>query len=91
MEYLLKIKQKRKELKLTQQTMGKYLGMAKETYRDIENGKILLSLDNYLRIIKILDISSSFLFPDKKVILLSDDEKKILRETSKILNKIMND
>ena len=91
MHVLEVIKKKRLSRNLTQEEMGHNLGMAKETYRNIENGKIRLKADDLVRICEILDISPSTIFPGlENRINLNEEEIKKLKEALPIIEKIIN-
>ncbi|HKM02654.1 MAG TPA: helix-turn-helix transcriptional regulator [Bacilli bacterium] len=55
-----KIKRLREARGITQKEMGSLLGIAKETYRNIENGLIRLKLDDYLEICTFLNVAPSY-------------------------------
>jgi len=81
------IKKIRKSKKISQSEIGNYLSISQGTYRDIESGKIRLSLDNYLLICKYLKIDPTKLINDnsKKKIELTDKEAEILKHILKQL------
>jgi transcriptional regulator with XRE-family HTH domain len=56
-EVLKKIKAARKERGLTLESMANELGMSDSNYRKIENNQTRLSLENFLKIAKELDVS----------------------------------
>jgi transcriptional regulator with XRE-family HTH domain len=66
-----KIKLVRIRRNITQKEMGLVLGVAKETYRNIESGIIRLKLDDYLKICQHLEVSPSYFFA-------SDEDKYML-------------
>ena len=82
-----KIKLVRIRRNITQKEMGLVLGVAKETYRNIESGIIRLKLDDYLKICQHLAVSPSYFFA-------SDEDKymlvprKELMELLSIVDKI---
>ena len=56
-EILNLIKAKRKELKLSQEEVAQKIFVAETTYRDIETGKIRLTLENFLKICNALNLN----------------------------------
>ncbi len=52
-----KIKSRRKELGLTQESIAKGLGISQKAYCDIENGKTKLKTDTLDKVCKILRVS----------------------------------
>lgn len=89
MEIMNIIRQKRIEQKLTQEDMGNKLGMAKETYRNIENGHIRLEVDDFVKICKILNLyPGAVLSPDDFGLPFTKEDIANLRKASETLNKI---
>lgn len=63
---MLRIKKTREALGVTQKQVGQALGMAKETYRNIENGRIRLKLDDYLSICRFLGVPATYFLSDEQ-------------------------
>jgi len=76
-DILLEIKRKRKLLKIKQSEIAEKLCIAKETYNHIENGKIRLTLENYLNICKILKIDPCSLIEEQSAKTIKLTEKEI--------------
>lgn len=57
---------KRKELGLSQQKVAESLGISQSTFKDIEIGKINLSLDYFLSLAKLYDLPLDFQFYEAK-------------------------
>lgn len=90
MQVIEKLEQIRKSKKLSRNYIAQRLFISKDTYRDMEYGKIRLSLENYLRICQILEINPMTLLndsEDESFVLLS---KKDINDLNRILNKINN-
>lgn len=64
MNVMEKIKSVREARNITQKELGSVLGVAKETYRNIENGRIRLKLDDYLLICRFLGLAPSYFLSD---------------------------
>ena len=77
-----KIKLVRIRRNITQKEMGLVLGVAKETYRNIESGIIRLKLDDYLKICQHLAVSPSYFF--------SSDEDKYMLVPRKELMELLS-
>ncbi|MER1692893.1 helix-turn-helix domain-containing protein [Proteus mirabilis] len=78
-----KIKQRRKELRLTGIEMGNRLGISQQHYSRIENGNIKITVELLFSIAFILNMTTQSLLPnynllDKKITNLSD-EKNIIK------------
>lgn len=56
-EILTLIKNRRKEKGLNQEEIAKKIFIAETTYRDIESGKIRLTLENFLKICNALELN----------------------------------
>lgn len=92
MDFLNIIRAKRVSMKLTQEYMGARLGVAKETYRNIENGHIRLKVDDFIRICNILHLSpSAVIAPDELNVSLSHEEIVDLRRALRVLERINAD
>lgn len=80
------IKNKRKELKLTQEKVANKLSLAKESYRDIESGKNSIKLKTFLDICIVLNLDpKEILNPSKiKPITLTLNEIETIKN---IINK----
>ena len=90
MQIIEKLEQIRKSKKLSRNYIAQRLFISKDTYRDIEYGKIRLSLENYLRICQILEINPMTLLndsEDESFVLLS---RKDVDDLNRIINKINN-
>lgn len=79
-EILNLIKAKRKELKLSQEELAQKIFVAETTYRDIETGKIRLTLENFLKICNALNLNHNQILEKLEndtntiIINLSDEE-----------------
>jgi len=69
-DILSTIKQIRRDQNLRQEDVADKLFIAKETYNHIESGKIRLTLENYIKICKVLNI-------DPAAMLGNENEKTI--------------
>ncbi len=79
-----KIKQRRKELRLTGIEMGNRLGISQQHYSRIENGNIKITVELLFSIAFILNMTPQSLLPnynllDKKKIINLSDEKNIIK------------
>lgn len=75
-DILFYLKTKRKELNITQEEIANHLGMKKETWRDIENGKSRIRLEDFLVACKFLNIDPILLIKESnQTILIVDDEQ----------------
>lgn len=92
MNILEKIKNKREELKISRKEIAESLNLEQTTYRDIENGKIRLSLENFLIICKKLELSPINLLVDnnEQYILINKQDLDNIDAIIKTLNKIKN-
>lgn len=90
MDILGLIKNTRKAKRMHQDEIAKKIGIAKETYRDIENGKIRLKLDDYIKICEVLELSPAIIANDDNSInlKLSRDDYIAIRNAIDVLNKI---
>ena len=78
----------REEKKITRQQMANSLSISPNTLKDIEYGKIRLTLENYLLMCKVLELNPMQLLKeneDDQYIILSLHD---LNELNKIVNKI---
>lgn len=96
MDILQTIKQYRKKKRYTQESVASYLGMKKESWRDIENGKTRIRLEDFLLVCKFLNIDPLLLIKDsKKTILILDDNQvdaiRRLNEQIEIQRSIQSD
>lgn len=82
MDILGKIRKLRIRKKITQKDMGSFLSVSKETYRNIENGKIRLKFDDYLKICECLGVPPSFFLTslDDNLHLVTDEEMKNIKQ-----------
>lgn len=87
MTIIEKIKKVREQRNITQKQMGFILGVAKETYRNIETGSIRLKLDDYLKICGYLDVAPSYFLNDydENYVLVP---KKSLTELQNFIDKL---
>lgn len=77
------IKKIRKELGYTQSQIANYLNIAQTTYADIENNKIQLKVEDFIKICKFLQVDPIMLLKDTNSIIIS-----ITNEEAKILNQL---
>lgn len=80
----------RESKKITRNEMAKAISISPNTLKDIEYGKIRLSLENYLLICNVLDISPMQLLKqneNEQYLILSE---KDINDLKRILNKINN-
>ena len=87
-QILSMIKTIRENKNISQRKMGELLNMSYGTYRDIEKGKIRLSLENYLLICKVLDINPLNLLTKENYIILSNKDIKEIDNMIDTLQKI---
>lgn len=90
MNIIEKIRIIRETKKISRQQVADYLCIARDTYRDIEYGKIRLTLENYLMICQILKLSPMELLnesEDEHFILLNN---KDITDMNRIVEKINN-
>jgi len=88
-----KIKQIRKQKKISQQEMADYLHMAQTTYSDIENNISRLSTEDFLLICKYLEIDPISLVKEDNTILIQltkDEANTISRINKKIESQKKN-
>lgn len=82
------IREIRERKKISRRTIAEKLYMAEATYRDIEYGKIRLTLENYIEICKILNISPMEYLrsnDNEHFVLLNDRD---IADLNRIINKI---
>lgn len=79
----------RESKKITRIEMAKKLSISPDTLKDIEYGKIRLSLENFLMICEFLDISPMQLIKksDDNYVILSKED---IEDLNRICNKINN-
>lgn len=80
----------RESKKITRNEMAQAISISPSTLKDIEYGKIRLSLENYLLICNVLEISPMQLLKqnkDEQYLILSE---KDINDLKRILNKINN-
>lgn len=90
MSILEKITKIRKQKKISRKEMGESLFISDSTYRDIEIGKIRLSLDNFFLICKKLEINPYELINESNqehFVLLNDRD---INDLNRIISKINN-
>jgi len=93
MKVIESLKLIRESKKITRDQISKYLNISSGTFRDIENERIRLTLENFLLICKFLEISPMELLKDddEHYILLTTQDIKALNElTTKINNQQIN-
>lgn len=78
-----KIKLIRKQKNYTQKDIANYLQIAQTSYSDIENGIARLSLEDYLKICKFLELDPILLVKDTESAIIS-----ITKEEANILNQL---
>lgn len=81
------IKAKRKKLDITQKEIANKLGMARSSYQAIESGKNNMSINDFFKIIEILQIPITT-FVDKDLIVISKDEVTQLSKCAEIIIEI---
>jgi len=82
------IRQKRKEKKYTQADIANVLGIRQTTYSDIENKRIQLKADDFIKICCFLGISlDSFINDDFNAVILSRDEINAIISISRKLSQ----
>ena len=93
MDYLDIIKAKRKEAGLTQEEMARLLCLPRSTYQSIESNIVGLKVNDFFRIIKILNIPLE-LFEDENYIVIPEEDflklEQSVNEISNITDKIKN-
>ena len=93
MKVIQSLKLIRENKKISRETISNYLSISQSTYKDIENERIRLTLENFLLICKFLEISPMELLKDddEHYILLTTQDIKALNEfTTKINNQQIN-
>ena len=88
---ILRIEREKK--KISRKKIAEKLYISDGTYRDIETGKIRLSLENFLSICSILNISPMELLKENEnehYILISNQDLQDLNRIVNIVNKINN-
>ena len=88
------LKERRKELRLTLEEAGKRLGVSKTTYRDYENGTLLVSNMKFEKIIALstfLKMTPNDLFGLNRNILFEFNKHQFKNVTFYILNNCVND
>jgi transcriptional regulator with XRE-family HTH domain len=93
MKVIQSLKLIRENKKISRETISNYLSISQSTYKDIENERIRLTLENFLLICKFLEISPMELLKDddEHYILLTTQDIKALNElTAKINNQQIN-
>lgn len=86
MNVIDKIRLLREKRNLSQKEMGLFLGVSRETYRNLENGKIQLRLDDYLKICKILNVAPSYFLSDydEGYQLISNEKMNQIKEIQRL-------
>ena len=88
-DILMSLKLRRKELGFTQQEVADFLGMKKESWRDIENCKSRIRLEDFLLVCKFLKIDPISLVKDTDDVIISLSREQI-DVIDDIHNKIHN-
>lgn len=81
------IKKERKNKKISQEEIAKKMGIARTTYQAIELGNIKLTFDDFIKIIKVLEIPITT-FTNKNLIVISDEDLIKLNKASELLNSV---
>lgn len=89
MKALELIKDKRKEKKISQETMADKLNMARSTYQALESGQNNMNIIDFFKIIEILEIPLS-LFAGEEIIMIEKNDFIKIKQCSNELNKIIN-
>ncbi|MDO4292269.1 MAG: helix-turn-helix transcriptional regulator [Eubacteriales bacterium] len=63
----LRIRQKREELHLTQETVSEILDISQTHYKNIERGRANMSLDLFLRICRELQLDPTYVLTGKQI------------------------
>ena len=88
-----RIKEARKKKNLSQQDLGDLLGVSKVSICGYEKGVRIPTMENFLQLIDILDLSPDYLL-GRDVNCVSDDEEKysvkLAKEDLKIIQEIKN-
>lgn len=87
----LKIKQQRKRLKLTQFELAEKVGIHEKQLSRIEAGLHYPSLENFIKILRILNISLSDFEEKKEINPIKDDIHQLLNESNNYELKIYHD
>ena len=87
----LKIKQQRKRLKLTQFELAEKVGIHEKQLSRIEAGLHYPSLENFIKILRILNISLSDFEEKKEINPIKDDIDHLLKESDNHELKIYRD
>lgn len=92
MEIIEKLQSVRKKKRISRKEIADCLHISEGTYRDIEYGKIRLSLDNYLMICEFFDISPMELLNNtgEHYILLNEGDLSAIDKSIELLTKIKN-
>lgn len=86
---LRKIREQRQRAGLTQEQVGNHLGLAKETYHNIENGKIRLKLDDFISICQLLHLPyASVLESDEQTITITKADFIVIQNAFKVIERI---
>ena len=86
-----KIKQKRKELKLTQKDVAAMLGVTFQQFQKYESGKSKISIDMLLKISNILNVDVAYLISDNiQYAMHSNNATYTDSITAEIIEKISN-
>ena len=86
-EILEIIKNQRKIKKISQEEMALKIGIARTSYQAIELGKVKLTFEDFLKIIKILDLPIN-VFTDKKLIVITEDDLKKINKATELLEEV---
>ncbi len=86
------LKQERKKQKISQKEMAEYLGVAEETYRDIENGKIAFRVEILLKSCKKLKIDPITFVKNTEdiVVVLSPEQVDAIKDLNNQIQNAVN-
>jgi len=89
---LKKLKLLRKEKKLSQEEIANKIGMAKESYRDIESGKNALKMDVFFRICKAINIKPEFLVQNTNeiIIVITPEQAETIKDLNQQIQNAIN-
>lgn len=92
MDIRLKLKEIRKKKKISQQAVADFLGTTQTNYSDIENLKTRLSLDDFAKICKLLDVEpfSLMIGSDEILIKINKDQAEVLADLNEQIQSIYN-
>ncbi len=87
-----KLKQRRKELALSQADLAKELGIARPSYFNWENGKTVPNKKNRIHLVQILSVTPHYFLSEYEIVesyvqLSSQNQKKALNYSKELLDK----